>query len=540
MQDDALHHSPFRLKRTAPPAIDYWSIDAKIIVTMTDHVLIIGAGFAGLGMAIRLRQSGIDDFTILERADGVGGVWRDNHYPGVGCDVESHLYSFSFEPNPNWTRQFARRDEILAYLNHCADKYAVRSHIRFNSGAKSARFDESTGIWTVETTDGKTLRARVVVSGSGHALSRPILPSVPGIDSFQGKLFHSARWDHSFPIEGKTVAVIGTGASAIQIVPAIAPKVGRMHLFQRTAPWIVPKPDRAISPRERDRFRRIPILQRLARQSIYVRREAFALGFIVEPRILKLAEHLVRRHIARSVKDPTLRAKLTPSYRLGCKRILPTNDYYPALQRDNVELVTDGIREIRAHSIVTNDGIERPVDAIVCATGFEAAEATSPFEVRGVGGVELNTAWKDGIEAYLGTSVAGFPNMFMIVGPNTGLGHSSMILMIESHVEYVLSAIKTMRAQKLASVDVRAGVQKEYNARLQEKLPRTVWASGCVSWYQTKNGKNTTLWPGFTFEFRWKTRRFEPARYECVAKERDTATTAETPREIPAVASAAE
>ncbi|MFI5302879.1 MAG: flavin-containing monooxygenase, partial [Polyangiales bacterium] len=376
---------------------------------------------------------------------------------------------------------------------------------------------------------------RVVVSGSGHALSRPVLPDIPGLKSFEGKLFHSARWDHSFSLEGKTVAVIGTGASAIQIVPSIAPKVGRLHLFQRTAPWIVPKPDRAITAREQARFRRVPLLQRLARQSIYLRREAFALGFVVEPRILKIGEHFVRRYLAANVKDPALRAKLTPSYRLGCKRVLPTNDYYPAVQRENVELVTDGIQEIRAHSIVTKDGVERPVDAIVCATGFEAAEASSPFEVRGRNGIDLNAAWKDGIEAYLGTSVSGFPNMFMLVGPNTGLGHSSMILMIESQVEYVLSAIKTMRAKRWKLVDVRPDVQRAYNARLQERLPRTVWASGCASWYQTKNGKNTTLWPGFTFEFRWKTRRFEPTRYECVAEERAEATS-----EVVTVAAAAE
>ncbi len=481
---------------------------------MNNHVLIIGTGFAGLGMAIRLKQAGIDDFTILEQASGVGGVWRDNHYPGVACDVESHLYSFSFEPNPNWSRQFAPRAEILAYLEHCATKYGVRPHIRFNAGAKSAVFDERTGIWTVEATDGTTIRARVVVSGAGHALSRPITPDIAGIGSFAGKIFHSARWDDSFAIEGKRVAVIGTGASAIQIVPAIAPKVGQLLLYQRTPAWVVPKPDHVITERQQDRYRRMPFLQTLARQSIYWKREALALGFVVEPRILKLVEGLALRYLKASVKDPALRAKLTPSYRFGCKRILPTNEYYPALCRDNVEVVTDGIAEIRANGIVTKDGTERTVDAIVLATGFEAAEAMSGFDVRGRGGLTLNDAWKNGIEAYLGTSIAGFPNMFLLIGPNTGLGHSSMVFMIESQIAYVLDAIKTMRAKSVKLVEVRADAQARYNTRLQERLKNTVWASGCASWYQAKNGKNTTLWPGFTFEFRMKTRRFDPEAYE--------------------------
>lgn len=488
-------------------------------MTTTHHVLIIGTGFAGLGMAIRLKQAGIHDFTILEHAGGVGGVWRDNHYPGVACDVESHLYSFSFEPNPNWSRQFAPRAEILAYLEHCATKYGVRPHIRFNSGAKSAVFDERTGVWTIATTDGKTIFARVVVSGAGHALSRPILPEIAGIDSFKGKIFHSARWDESFALEGKTVAVVGTGASAIQIVPAIAGKVGQLFLYQRTPAWVVPKPDRVIPKRERDRFRRIPLLQRLARTRIYWQREAMGIGFVVEPRILKLVEGLALRYLKTSVKDEALRAKLTPHYRLGCKRILPTNEYYPALCRDNVEVVTDGITEIREHGIVTSDGKERTVDAIVLATGFEAAEASSSFDVRGRGGLTLKEAWKNGIEAYLGTSVAGFPNMFLLIGPNTGLGHSSMVFMIESQIAYVLDAIQTMRAKNVKLVDVRADAQAKYNVELQARLAKTVWASGCASWYQAKNGKNTTLWPGFTFEFRAKTRRFDPAPYDVVAIE---------------------
>jgi len=476
-------------------------------------VLIIGSGFAGLGMAIRLKQAGIHDFAVLEQADDVGGTWRDNHYPGAACDVQSHLYSFSFEPWPEWTREFAPQREILTYLRHCADKYGIRPHIRFGTRATGARFDEGTGLWEVRTDDGKTIRARVLVPGCGP-LSRPSLPDIPGLESFQGKTMHSARWDDAYPLEGKTVAVIGTGASAIQIVPAIAPRVGQLFVYQRTAPWIMEKPDGEIPAWKRSLFRRVPAAQRLARGRIYWTRELLAAGFVLEPRILKVAERVSKRYVASKVASPALRAKLTPSYRMGCKRILPTNDYLPALQRANVELVTDGIAEVRARSIVTKDGRERPVDAIVLATGFEAAEQCAPFEVLGRDGQDLNTVWRDGAEAYLGTSVAGFPNLFLLIGPNTGLGHTSMIVMIEAQIAYVLDAIRRIRDRGLRLVDVRPDAQAAYNARIQERLAKTVWASGCMSWYLTRTGKNTTIWPGFTVEFRWRTRRFVPAAYE--------------------------
>ena len=483
-----------------------------------DHVLIVGTGFSGLGVAIALKQAGIDEFTILEQADRVGGTWRDNHYPGAACDVQSHLYSFSFEPNPEWSRMFAPQAEILAYLDRCADKYDLRRHIRFGTAVTRATFDERAGLWTVETQRGASLKARTLVSGCGP-LSRPALPDIPGLATFAGKTFHSARWDHSFALEGKTVAIIGTGASAIQIVPAIAPRVGKLRVFQRTAPWIMPKPDREMRPGERAIFARVPLAQKVRRLALYWQREALALGFVARPGILKFAERFAKKYLEVSVKDPALRAKLTPDYRMGCKRILPTNDYYPALQRPNVELVTDGIAEVRAHGIVTRDGTEHAVDAIVLATGFEAAEAVAPFEVRGRGGRDLSATWQEGAEAYLGTAVSGFPNLFFVVGPNTGLGHSSMVLMIESQVRYIVSAIRATRERGAKIVDVRPEVQERYNAALQAKLPQTVWASGCKSWYQTKSGKNTTLWPGFTFAFRHRTRRFVPSEYEIVLRD---------------------
>ncbi|HEX3343678.1 MAG TPA: NAD(P)/FAD-dependent oxidoreductase [Polyangiaceae bacterium] len=478
-------------------------------------VLIVGSGFAGLGMAIRLKEAGIDDFVLLEQADDVGGTWRDNQYPGCACDVPSPLYSFSFEPWPSWTRDFAPQREILEYLRHCADEYRIRPHIRFGTRVVRARWDETAGVWEVSAGDGKTWRARVLVSGCGP-LSRPQLPDIPGLASFEGKTFHSARWDHAFPLQGKSVAVIGTGASAVQIVPAIAPEVGRLFVYQRTAPWIMPKVDAPVPDWKRRLYARVPAVQNAARQGIYWSRELLALGFVVEPRIMKLGERLGRRFLARSVADPALRAKLTPSYTLGCKRVLPTNHYLPALQRANVELVTDGIAEVRARSIVSKDGAERAVDAIVLATGFEAAEQVAPFEVRGRGGRELDEVWREGAAAYLGTTVSGFPNLFLLVGPNTGLGHSSMVFMIESQLAYVLDALKKMRARRLKAVDVKPEVQARYNARLQERLKGTVWSSGCMSWYLTRSGKNTTIWPGFTFEFRLRTRRFDADAYDQV------------------------
>jgi cation diffusion facilitator CzcD-associated flavoprotein CzcO len=484
-------------------------------MTIDTEVLIIGTGFSGLGMGIRLLEAGMSDFKILEQAGGVGGTWRDNHYPGVACDVPSHLYSFSFEPNPGWSRLFAEQHEILAYLNHCADKYGVRPHIQFDSTVRKASFDEQRGVWEVSTSDGRVYRARVLVSGCG-GLSRPSYPDIPGAARFLGKTCHTARWDHDYALEGKTVAVIGTGASAIQLVPSIAPQVKTLKLFQRTPPWVLPKPDLRISRGAQRRFADHPWLQRTLRNAIYCVLESRALGFTnMLPGMQLSAEKRAREYLEEQVSDPELRAALTPDYRIGCKRILLSNDYYQALQRDNTEVVTDGIREIREHSIVTNDGREHVVDAIVYATGFQAAEAVSPFEIRGRGGRELNDEWRDGAEAYLGITVTGFPNLFLLMGPNTGLGHNSMVFMIESQIQYVMDTLRTMRERKLSSVEVKPRAQRAFNKRLHERLNKSVWATGgCVSWYQTGNGKNTTLWPGFTFEYRYRTKHFDAAHYD--------------------------
>lgn len=483
---------------------------------MQREIVIVGSGFAGLGMAIRLKQAGREDFVVLEQADGVGGTWRANHYPGAACDIESHLYSFSFAPNPGWSRTYAPQREILAYLEACTDRFGIRPHLRCNCAVTRADWDERRGRWRVATSDGETIDAAVLVAGCG-GLSRPARPDIPGLDRFAGKMFHSARWDHGYALDGKRVAVVGTGASAIQIVPAIAPRVGHLALFQRTPPWILPKRDFAVGAAEQARLRRWPMLQQAIRARQWLTHELLALAFVVEPRILEWASQRAVRHIETSVADPALRTKLVPDYTMGCKRVLLSNDYYPALTRDNVELVTDGIAEVSARGVVGRDGREHAVDAIVLATGFTAAEAVAPFPIVGRGGQALDDAWRGGAEAFLGTTVAGFPNFFIIVGPNTGLGHSSMVFMIESQVAYIVDAVRRMRAGGWRSVEVRAAAQAQYNERLHARFAGTVWETGCTSWYRTATGKNTTLWPGFTLEYRLRTRRFRPRHYDIVA-----------------------
>lgn len=476
------------------------------------HVLVVGSGFSGLGMAVRLKQAGVD-FTILEQASEIGGTWRDNHYPGAACDVPSHLYSFSFEPWPDWSRMYGPQGEIFEYMRHCVRAHGLGPHVVTSARVNGARFDERAGLWRVTTADGRRFEGAALVSGTG-ALSRPLIPELPGMASFGGRSFHSARWDHDFPLAGKTVAVVGTGASAIQFVPQIAPEVGRLHLFQRTPPWIVPKQDFAFSARERALFARVPGLQWAFRQLIWARQEIGAVPMVVAPELGRLVEKLALRNLERQVRDPELRRKLTPSYRIGCKRILLTNDYYPALTRPNVELVTDAIDHVDPTGIVTRDGRHRAVDAILFGTGFQAADDVCPFPVEGRRGASLEAAWKDGAEAYWGTTVSGFPNLYLLMGPNTGLGHNSMIYMIEAQIEHAFRCIDRVLSRGLLGLDVRPDAQAAYNEAIQRRLARTVWASGCRSWYQNKAGKNVTLWPGFTFEFRLRAERPDFSAYE--------------------------
>jgi cation diffusion facilitator CzcD-associated flavoprotein CzcO len=481
------------------------------------EVLIVGTGFAGLGMAIQLKRAGVESFTILERAHDVGGTWRDNRYPGCACDIPSHLYSFSFELNSAWTRHYPPQREIWDYLRHCAKKYGLLPHIRFGAELVQARYDEAAARWRVTTRDGRVFSARVLVSGMG-GLSNPTVPTLPGLEHFAGTSFHSAQWNADYDLRGKRVAVIGSGASAIQLVPQIQPLVAQLDYYQRTPAWILPHPDRAVTPFERWLFRWLPFTQRLLRAAIYCVHESRVSGFTQRSGLLPLAARLARRHIRSQIVEPELRRKLTPDYALGCKRILISNDYYPALERPNVEVITDAIREVKPHGIVTADGRERQVDAIIFATGFRAQQPFEPAAVLGRGGVDIVDTWQAGPEAYLGTTVSGFPNFFMLVGPNTGLGHNSMVYMIESQIRYVMSALRQMSTAGLSAVDVRPEVQRAFNEQLQTRHAGTVWASGCRSWYLNENGRNTTLWPGPSFIFRHKTRRFRLRDYLAQAK----------------------
>ncbi len=482
-------------------------------------VVIMGTGFSGLCMAIRLKQSGVDDFVILERADDVGGTWRDNHYPGCACDVQSHLYSYSFEPNPDWSRQFAPQPEIWAYLRRCAEKYGILPHIRYNANVVASRFDEASSTWVVSTEDGREFRGQVFVSGAG-ALSNPFIPQTEGRDTFEGEMFHSAEWRHDVDLRGKRVAVIGSGASAIQFVPRIASKVARLDYFQRTAPWVMPKPDWKRSEFAKRLTRTIPLTQKLHRWATYWVLEGRVLGFVISPKILKVLEIVGRRHINKHVKDPAKREALTPNFSAGCKRVLVSNDYYPSLARDNVNIVSDHIQRITPKGVVTADGVEHPADVIIWGTGFRVQELVPSGAYTGLGGRDLSDGWarQGGPEAFLGMSVSGFPNLFFLMGPNTGLGHSSMVYMIESQVQYALDAILTMRKKGVALVDVRAEAQQKFVEKMQSRLKGTVWASGCKSWYLNESGKNTTLWPGFTFRYRQATSAFKLADYTVKAK----------------------
>jgi cation diffusion facilitator CzcD-associated flavoprotein CzcO len=480
------------------------------------RIAIVGSGFSGIGMAVRLQKMGITSFTLYEAAADIGGTWRDNTYPGAECDVPSHLYSFSFEPNPAWSRAFSGQNEILAYLKHCARKYGVDRYVRCNARVVAARFDEARHVWQIELDAGgvrENIEADVLIAASGP-LSRPAMPRIAGLENFEGKLFHSARWDHAYPLEGKHVAVIGTGASAIQFVPQIQPRVARLDLFQRTAPWIMPKPDKRIGERARWLFEHLPFTQRFMRSAIYWKLESQAIAFVSHPNLMKRPMKLCLSYLERRVKDPELRATLTPNYRLGCKRVLLSSNYYRALVEPNVNVITTGIREIVADGIVTEDGAHHRADAIICGTGFQVNDVGAPFDVTGVGGADLGALWlRDGPEAYLGVSVADFPNFFMIVGPNTGLGHNSMIYMIESQVQYIADCLRVLRRRNARAMNLRPDVQRDYNARLQHDMRRSVWSSGCHSWYQTRSGKVTALWPGFSFSFRKRTRRVRPGDY---------------------------
>jgi cation diffusion facilitator CzcD-associated flavoprotein CzcO len=478
------------------------------------RVGIIGAGFAGLGMAIRLRQDGItDDFVVWERDSDVGGTWWANSYPGCQCDIPSHLYSFSFAPNPDWRRTYATQPEIQRYVRRVTDDFDLWPHIRLNCAVTAATWDDEDHLWRVDTERG-AWTADVLVAAPGP-LSEPSIPALEGLDTFAGTVFHTAAWNHEHDLIGRRVAVVGTGASAIQAVPQIQPKVDRLTVFQRTPPWVVPHGDRPINDWERALFRKLPAVQRAIRAGVYFGRELLVPGLAYRPKLMKVLERLARRHLERQVPDPELRAKLTPDYAIGCKRILPSNRWYPALTKANVDVVTDGIERVDATGIVDRAGDRHDVDTIVFATGFHVTDIRIAGLVTGEDGRCLADEWNGSPSAYRGAAVNGFPNLFFLVGPNTGLGHNSIVFMIEAQLNYIAGALEHMRATGATRLAVTRDAQDAYNEHLQGKLANTVWnTGGCSSWYLDRNGRNSTIWPDFTFRFWGQVRRFDPQAYE--------------------------
>lgn len=474
------------------------------------RVAIIGAGFSGLGMAIRLKRAGVEDFVVLEKGDGVGGTWWHNTYPGCRCDTPSHLYSFGFAPNPGWTETYARQPEIQAYLESCAQREGITDHIRLGTELTDARWDDTAQCWRLRTSRGD-LTATALVAGTG-ALNEPKIPDIPGLADFDGEQFHSAEWRHDVDLSGKRVAVVGTGASAIQIIPAIASDVAHLDVFQRTLAWVPPHTGRRITGLERLLYRTLPAAQRLPRAAVYYLRELLVLGWTRWRRPTRVLEQVCRAHLRRQVRDPEVRARLTPDYRIGCKRLCPSNTYYPTFNRDNVELVTESIQEVKDGAVVTSDGVAHPVDVIVFATGFHVTDAPIQSIVHGRDGTSLAERWQGSPRAYLGTTVSGYRNLFLLLGPNTGNLTTSVVLMIESQLEYVLSSLRVLDQPGVTSVEVRPEAQAAYNAELQAKSASSVWLTGgCESWYLDRSGENATLWPDFSWRFDARTRSFEPA-----------------------------
>lgn len=473
-------------------------------------VLVVGAGISGIGAGIRLHREGISDFAILEKAQSLGGTWRDNTYPGCACDVPSALYSYSFAQKPDWSRLFAGQPEILEYVSDTARRYDIEQSIHYGEAAQESWWDEQACHWVVQT-EKHVWHARVMISCTGY-LHEPIMPALPGLDSFAGDVFHSSRWNHALDLTGKRVAVIGTGASAIQFVPEIQPQVSELRVYQRTPQWILPKPDSSLPPLQR-RLLGLPLVKETLRNAIYAGFETFGIGFR-RPQLLKQVERLARAHIRWAVRDPALRAKVTPDYTLGCKRVLMSNNYYPALAQRNVEVLTTGVVEVRGNTLVGADGSEREVDVIILGTGFHVSDQPIARHVRGVEGRTLAEIWQGSPEAYRGTTIAGFPNLFLILGPNLAIGHNSAFIVIEAQLDYALDALRTMRERELMRIEVRQSAQADYNRRVQNDLQGTVWnTGGCSSYYIDANGKNSIGFPWSTLEMRRLLATFDVENY---------------------------
>jgi cation diffusion facilitator CzcD-associated flavoprotein CzcO len=487
---------------------------------MTQHVrvAIIGSGFSGLGTAIKLRESGRDDFVVLERGPDIGGTWRVNTYPGCACDVPSQVYSFSYELNPEWSHVYARQPEIQAYLLRVTEKYDLRRQIRFDTAVTDAQWDADRQLWEIETSTGP-LTADVLVAGVG-GLSEPSSPDIAGLSSFEGTVFHSAEWASSWSSEGRRVAVIGTGSSAIQFVPKIQPDAAQLLLFQRTASWVLPRRDRDITGLEKRVYRRFPKAQRVMRSLVYTRSEIPVVSFRSNGRLLKMGEKMSLKMLEKQVPDPVLREKLTPHFDLGCKRILLSNHYYPALSADNADVITDRIVQVVPTGIVTEaaDGSRttHEVDTLILGTGFRVQDPPIAHHVS-VDGVTLAEHWKKdlGMQALHGISVSGFPNFFFLMGPNTALGHNSVVLMIEAQIRHLIKALDTLDATGSRTISPRLEVQQHFDAQIQHDLQRSVWnAGGCSSWYRNEHGRNTVLWPTFTFTYMRMMDRFDPSEYD--------------------------
>jgi cation diffusion facilitator CzcD-associated flavoprotein CzcO len=478
-------------------------------------VAIIGTGFGGLAAAIRLARSGRTDFVLLEKAASVGGTWRDNTYPGCACDVPSHLYSYSFAPNPAWTRSFSPQPEIWRYLEDLTTRYALRDKIRFGTEVRQARWDAAAARWQLITSRGE-LTCDVLVSATGP-LSEPTVPAIPGLDGFPGEVFHSARWDPDASLAGRKVAVIGTGASAIQIVPAVQPLAAKLTLFQRTPAWVMPRRDRRITTPERWLYRHVPTTQKIARTALHASREMLVGGFTRHPGRLRAAQRIALKQLTKAVADPGLRAALTPDYVMGCKRILLSSDYYPALARPNAQVIASGLARVEGSTLIAADGSTAEADVLIFATGFHTTDMPIATRVYGADGLSLAEVWGDDMRALRGTTVAGFPNLCLIIGPNTGLGHNSMIHIIEAQASYVVDYLATLDRLGAAALDTRADAQRRWGEGIERRMSRTVWATGgCVSWYQNSAGRIPTLWPGSIREFREATSRVDPGEYQVI------------------------
>ncbi len=487
-------------------------------IARTLKVAIIGAGFGGIASAIKLLQSDIQDFVILEKASDVGGTWRENQYPGAACDVQSHMYSLSYAPKTDWSKRYAEAPEIFKYIKTLISDYELSPYIQFNQKVCTTRYAEDRCVWQIETASGDRFEAQFLIFASGP-LHVAQIPKIKGIEDFKGEIFHSSQWNHNYDLTGKNVASIGTGGSAIQYIPEIAPQTKQLYVFQRTAAWVIPRDERQYSALDKRLFAKYDWFRKLHRARLYWSNESRVVP-IVQPQMMKAGQKLAELFIKYQVKDKTTAQKLTPNYTMGCKRILVSNKYFPSFNRSNVELVTDSIQELTADSIITKDGVERKIDCLIYGTGFitDPRIYLKSFDCYGENGLELKQAWKDGAESYYGVSTQGFPNLFQLLGPNTVLGHNSVIFMIESQVNYILQMIQALERTHADAIVVKDSVQTRFNADLQKQFEGTVWQSGCVSWYQQDGGKNFALWPSYTWKYWLKTHQVNLADYRFLSK----------------------